>query len=729
MSYRNRREYARGTRSVELRKCWPFSGEFTGDLIRSLLPPITVSKFRWWSHELASLLANSPVTPDDSEPDFRRNAKAKSRPCKKRCIVEIFAETPQIQLERREDEGEHPDVLIGSKRKQTNDLLAQKKIQSKKSKESFDDKKTTNKVNRCKERSGVMSLSGKKKAGGGTRRLSYTEEELFPNSPKSVRQEWDSEFQIPGILKAKRKVCSVSSPDEFNIDASQCERHVRFSDQSEMISQLENNLFSVERCCSQMNRLSLFSAEDQSPGNDMKWKVTSNELTSDSIQLGSRQQNKFQPVVSERRLSHALTNSGLSCFPRPHLSLERIKDALDLQNEGPVAQPIQSFLSTSSESPYRSCSSSLQPASADMQCGTLLNESPFDPFLVEWMQKSALYRQKHLEEAISGCPLNLQGELVEANGEGCRSFDRSGLSTASSRSASAGNDILLGNLVDFSSGKTYSTEPALAKDVERYPVHKEKRNKYFPARLGVDENFIEKPFFSSDTNVGECGQTVLSPVSEDYPMSHTINLPKLDALNQNLISRNMVANRDGLCMHNTQATMRLIGKDVSVGKSYSDMVRTGERIMAPDASIDYSFLGSYTHHSWLWRTTILGVSENHSNTTIDRNWNRDLLCDTSKDPFPRFFEPHVGLASQARTAVAPDSEFPPTMLSPCGSLKCFPLTEKDLSFHDYGLGQQQLPFPSDYSNIVGIGLLPDARNPSFGLPFSCTDSTRQSKPH
>lgn len=124
----NRREYTRNLRSVEVRKCWPFSGDVTGELIQSLLPPITVPKFRWWSHELASLLTKSPVTPDDSDPAFRRKAKAKSRPCKKRSVAEIA---------RREDERDDSEVLIGSKRKKTKDHGA---LQKKKLSDSLDAK-------------------------------------------------------------------------------------------------------------------------------------------------------------------------------------------------------------------------------------------------------------------------------------------------------------------------------------------------------------------------------------------------------------------------------------------------------------------------------------------------------------------------------------------------------------------------------------------------------------
>ncbi|KAE8694442.1 hypothetical protein F3Y22_tig00110783pilonHSYRG00246 [Hibiscus syriacus] len=59
------REYASKMRSIDVVKCWPFSGDSSsGDddddgnskmskqSMESLLPPITVTKFRWWSDEL-----------------------------------------------------------------------------------------------------------------------------------------------------------------------------------------------------------------------------------------------------------------------------------------------------------------------------------------------------------------------------------------------------------------------------------------------------------------------------------------------------------------------------------------------------------------------------------------------------------------------------------------------------------------------------------------------------
>ncbi|KAG7561356.1 hypothetical protein ISN45_Aa05g027830 [Arabidopsis thaliana x Arabidopsis arenosa] len=673
------REYTKKVRSENVRKCWPFAG----DIIQSFLPPITVSKFRWWSHELASLLTKSPVSVDDSH-----QAKAKSKPCKKRSIIEICATAPKIQL--------------------AEDHVVQKKIRTTKSKDSAH-REFANKyiqVNQCKEQAqqkvdhvGKCSLGIKESSGVMS---------LCSNKARLVSNDHDSEFQIPAIFKAKRKVCFVRSPDKSKT-------HVSFSDHAGNLSQLEKSTVSSELCCLEMNRLSLSGNHSQrknhSSVNDKQVKVMSTDQTSTVMHFETRQQYKFQPAVSK---------SDLSCFLGPQLSLqERVKDALDLERKEHVAQPIQSFISTSSESPYRACPSFSQPVSADMHRGTLLYQSPFDPLLVEWMQKEALYRQRHVGEAILGFPLNLEGELVDANGEACRSFDRSGLCTSSSKSASAGNDLLLGNLVDFSSEKKHSTEPALAKDSA---ARNEKRHKYFPARLGLDETFTEKAYFTN-TNDGECGYTVHSSVSEVNPRSHTINMSKQSCVKQNLNSGKVISKRDGLCLQNTQATMRLMGQDVSVS------TRTGDRFIAPDASIDYSSLWSHTHQSWLCQRTTLEVSMSHSTTTLDKNCNRALLRDTSKDPFPLFCEPHVSLASQSRAYVGPDS-----ILNPCCSLASLPLSDKDLNFHGSGLGlpnsftfsQQQLPFPSNYTN-VDIGLLPDARKPSFGLPFSCADSTRRSQ--
>lgn len=95
------REYASSMRSVDVLKCWPFDHN-DDDIVESLLPPITVQKFKWWSNELELMLKkNSSVDPESSEKlHFKRTtakAKAKSRAPKKRSIVEIFTVAPQVE--------------------------------------------------------------------------------------------------------------------------------------------------------------------------------------------------------------------------------------------------------------------------------------------------------------------------------------------------------------------------------------------------------------------------------------------------------------------------------------------------------------------------------------------------------------------------------------------------------------------------------------------------------
>ncbi|KAL5794658.1 hypothetical protein ACOSP7_003252 [Xanthoceras sorbifolium] len=108
------REYAAKMRSVDVVKCWPFSGEsdeINKKDIETLLPPITVTKFRWWSHELDLLRSNPSSTNDDDvnphiddsclssqagRKHMRLAIKSKSKAPKKRSIAEIFASARQI---------------------------------------------------------------------------------------------------------------------------------------------------------------------------------------------------------------------------------------------------------------------------------------------------------------------------------------------------------------------------------------------------------------------------------------------------------------------------------------------------------------------------------------------------------------------------------------------------------------------------------------------------------
>ncbi|PON69408.1 hypothetical protein PanWU01x14_088490 [Parasponia andersonii] len=167
------REYTAKMRSVDVAKCWPFFDNAAAtttmkspEEVEALLPPITVAKFRWWSHELRRLRSKREKSPDEksemvcpvcrvfaastvnavnahideclsgrsSSPPQRqrplkeerrqvvrrsisssKGVKPKSKPPKKRSIAEIFAVAPQIEtiesseVSEQEDEDEDED--------------------------------------------------------------------------------------------------------------------------------------------------------------------------------------------------------------------------------------------------------------------------------------------------------------------------------------------------------------------------------------------------------------------------------------------------------------------------------------------------------------------------------------------------------------------------------------------------------------------------------------------
>lgn len=169
------REYASKMRSVDAAKCWPFGGEMTREDVDAGLPPITVTKFRWWADELEALRpapaaadqenkknndtsadnveqaatapdpqdrvcpvcsASSAPTADAtnahvdgclvhaSKAERRRirmaaaARKAKARVPKKRSIVEIFEVSRQIEaMNVDEEDGDDPTAEAKSKNK------------------------------------------------------------------------------------------------------------------------------------------------------------------------------------------------------------------------------------------------------------------------------------------------------------------------------------------------------------------------------------------------------------------------------------------------------------------------------------------------------------------------------------------------------------------------------------------------------------------------------------
>ncbi|XP_050227301.1 uncharacterized protein LOC126676961 [Mercurialis annua] len=146
------REFSSKKRAVDLEKCWPFSGCGGGG---DDLPPITVKKFRWWSHELNKIKITNQKEQEQEEAEDQdygisrndeeakdnnnntgqrdekkkkiniplKSFKSKSKSPKKRSILEIFAVSPQVH--KVDDDDDEQDE------EESQDEKAKKKIKKK----------------------------------------------------------------------------------------------------------------------------------------------------------------------------------------------------------------------------------------------------------------------------------------------------------------------------------------------------------------------------------------------------------------------------------------------------------------------------------------------------------------------------------------------------------------------------------------------------------------------
>lgn len=109
-------------RSVDVVKCWPFD-EADEETVKTMLPPITIKKFRWWFDELELLHSDCTISDlniesmrmkkrVDKTRKTKKNKKKKkglkgklnNKAPKKRSIVELFAVSPQVERVNSDDD-------------------------------------------------------------------------------------------------------------------------------------------------------------------------------------------------------------------------------------------------------------------------------------------------------------------------------------------------------------------------------------------------------------------------------------------------------------------------------------------------------------------------------------------------------------------------------------------------------------------------------------------------
>ncbi|GAV65154.1 hypothetical protein CFOL_v3_08669 [Cephalotus follicularis] len=235
------REYTAKMRSVNVAKCWPFSGhdntddEITKERVEVLLPPITVPRFRWWSHELNNKEDDAEKEFQGTEEDERSrpvcmgfasatvsahfdsssreesrqgrvvsSSKARSRTPKKRSIVEIFAVAPQIESVVEDDDDDDVDGSEGEE-DETLNLI---KI----------DKKKKKKVEMLEK---LMMKKNKYKKKIKTKKIKKKEKKLkksIANMLSCVPQVINSKFELQSPVTVTRNLNGSLSNKEFPKD-------------------------------------------------------------------------------------------------------------------------------------------------------------------------------------------------------------------------------------------------------------------------------------------------------------------------------------------------------------------------------------------------------------------------------------------------------------------------------------------------------------------------------
>lgn len=112
-------------RSVDVVKCWPFD-EADEETVKTMLPPITIKKFRWWFDELELLHSDLNIESENIESmrmkkkvdktkkkkkglKGKLKVKLNNKAPKKRSIVELFAVSPQVERVNSDDDDDDDD--------------------------------------------------------------------------------------------------------------------------------------------------------------------------------------------------------------------------------------------------------------------------------------------------------------------------------------------------------------------------------------------------------------------------------------------------------------------------------------------------------------------------------------------------------------------------------------------------------------------------------------------
>ncbi|TXG54172.1 hypothetical protein EZV62_019428 [Acer yangbiense] len=819
------REYAAKMRSVDVVKCWPFD-EVNKDDMETLLPPITVTKFQWWSHELDLLRS----TNDAGRKPMRSKAP------KKRSIVDIFAATDHAhQLPNSTNVDFHFKIpkknkrkLVNKNNKLKNKSLKNVLIANKENTNKFK-LQTPIKFSRRLRDSSCNKGSPKDKLDSvqELKCLSTKKKQKLAQTSKSITKHQEPVIPIRGILRNWAKDISGQKARSCNLQGqvNRCgiqhsDRHVRFSGKDDILGPRKKYISSFKKgiCKLYSDAVASTSEKNQLAGNQkelatMEVNRTDHDSGDTATAMLPMTEKHLLPdchdtvnipnflmpcTTSQENLKHlseksespsqvSSFNDTLHMFDQgdritthkaPYAGIPKLLSALNEVRNPYVNTHVHGSVSRTSSSSAKfidyfdnhdrgvAAMSSLenmrgylQPsAAAENMTGHALRYQPFshlspieltgsiNPF-PDWKQREVSFRQNCMNEGFLGLPLNSQGELIQASSSGKGSFNqikRSSFVAGSSCSLPGQNLDLQRSMVDCSSMKESHFFGRLHPEDQinlftGYNYEKESPKLCLPARLGVAEMPATAREDIQWLNSGSGSKHSVRLLDNQNPMNMSFNeFGQFDR-----VQIHPKKNSDLMLLNTSQLTMRLMGKDVAIGRSSKDIqdypdgnVWTDKEIIAEhccNTSSAQENMSVKRHFQDYWHPNqVSGKSDqpsNQSNQAVE-----DILI---KAPDSRFLHPYVnwktdtvfqnGNLSMSRNPVAYTPTFPATFNSAANFQEPFTPGPETLRVNS------QLPVLSTHINCEHMDLNP-AQNPpqatksAFTFPFLHPDCCEHNQP-
>nr|POE52445.1 hypothetical protein CFP56_52716 [Quercus suber] len=320
------------------------------------------------------------------------------------------------------------------------------------------------------------------------------------------------------------------------------------------------------------------------------------------------------------------------------------------------------FVSQSATENYNGCTLNYRPLCHVSPTELMSSIYPFP----EWKHRAVSYKEKSMDEGFFGLPLNSQGELIQFSSSGRGGLDQLRLPstiTGSSSCLPVHNLVLPQSSGDyFSVKKRHFVEREHPKDsLNLFPSQNyvtEIPKGHLPARLGVTElegaGRSDVRWLNSERGNNHSAHLLDSNLNlSDVSFKGCWQYNQVQNQNANGIIHHK-ENSDKILRNSTQPTMRLMGKDVAVGRSSKEIqgfedgkVWTDKEIITEDrrahASLEKSFMERNFLQDWMLHPAS-GKSKDAQSLEIQCNHTSqsNLLM---KAPEPRFSNPFLNWQS------------------------------------------------------------------------------------